>query len=166
MARGGVISSDCGVSERRRASARARAVLTATVMLASACVDPDEGGVPDPFVQDEATTTTGTSGQRSYPDGPYGVTRGAVIQDFAFSGFPAPDVETSELVPISLREFYNPKGDGVFPEGSPHGAGASIPRALGVVVGAVWCAPCQQEARPILPEEHSRLHPIGGEIFF
>ncbi len=138
----------------------------ATLLTLSACVDPDSGGVPDAFEPESSTITTGTSGMLSYPLGPYGVTRGQVIQNYAFSGFPAPDRENASLVPIPLGDFFNPTGDGVFPEGSPHGVGSPKPRALGIVVGAVWCAPCQQEARTVLPEKHAVLKPIGGELFF
>ena len=158
-----------GPLHRRRAIARASATpvfCASLVLLAAACVDPDEGGVPDAFEPDDAATSSGTSGTLSYPLGPYGVTRGQIFQDFAFSGFPAPEVNNADLVPIPLHDFYNPTGDGVFPEGSPHGAGAPKPRAIGIVVGAVWCAPCPQEARSVLPEKHDLLDPIGGELLF
>lgn len=131
------------------------------------CVDPDEGGEPEPFdVVESGTTTTGTGGEPSYPAGPYGVARGQVIQNFEFSGFPAPDVDNSTMAPVRLQDFFNPTGDGVFPEGSPLGAGTPKPRAVGVVVGAVWCAPCQEEARRDLPREYARVKPIGGELVF
>jgi hypothetical protein len=67
---------------------------------------------------------------------------------------------------MRLSDFFNPTGDEVFPEGSPLGAGAPKPRALGIVVGAVWCGPCQQEARHVLPEKIELLRPIGGQLFF
>jgi len=133
--------------------------------LVAACVDPDEGGVPEAFEVVDATTTSSTTGVLTYPLGPYGVTRGQIVQDFAFSGFPAPDANRSDMVAVRLADFYNPTGDGVFEEGSPYGAG-DMPRALGIVVGAVWCAPCQQEARTILPEKHEVLEPLLGEILF
>lgn len=163
---------------RRRANARASAapivcaatwlVGVASASLATSCVGPDEGGVPDAFEPEDATTTgtTGTTGALSYPAGPYGVTRGQIIQDYSFSGFPSPDKNQSDLVPLQLGDFYNPTGDGTFEEGSPHGAGTAKPRALGIVVGAVWCSPCQQEARSVLPDKHALLEPLGGELFF
>jgi hypothetical protein len=167
------MSSSVASSIRRRAFARASAApllcvatILGTALGVGACVDPDEGGEPDPFEPEAATTTTGTSGELSYPLGPYGVARGQIIQNFSFSGFPAPDENNSDMVPLVLADFFNPTGDGVFPEGSPHGAGTPKPRAIGVVVGAVWCAPCQEEARRVLPEEHARLEPLGGELLF
>lgn len=138
-----------------------------TAVLVVACDAHDEGGRPDPAEVDAATTSTGAGGGGpTYPAGPYGVTRGQVIQDYAFEGFPSPESPRGTLVPMQLGDFHNPTGEDVFPEGSPHGAGKPKPRALGIVVGAVWCAPCQQEARHVLPEKHDVLAPIGGQIFF
>jgi hypothetical protein len=144
-------------------------LLAFTAPLAVAgCDAHDEGGRPDPMEDGAASTGEGGGGGGgpTYPAGPYGVTRGTVIQDYAFEGFPSPAAPRDALVPMRLGDFYNPTGDGVFPEGSPHGAGKPKPRAIGIVVGAVWCAPCQQEARSVLPKKHDILAPIGGEIFF
>lgn len=130
---------------------------------AAGCDDGDSGGRPDPY-QVEGTTSSG-SGGLAYPEGPYGVTQGQVIKDYAFEGFPSADAPRDVLVPMRLGDFFNPTGGDLFPEGSPF-AGQPKPRALGIVVGAVWCAPCQQEARTVLPEKHGILSPIGGQLFF
>lgn len=163
------MSNRDGLIIRRRTFAQASAAPFVVSCLASlmllACVDPDEGGVPDAF-EPENASTTGTSGELSYPLGPYGVTRGQVIQDFAFTGFANPVADSGTLVPLRLGDFFNPTGDGVFPEGSPYGAGLPKPLAVGIVVGAVWCSPCKEEARAMLPEQYERLKPQGGELFF
>lgn len=160
---------------RARSAASVASFVCAATFAAPAalvgCVDPDEGGEPDAFEVDPATTTSvvassGTTAPLSYPPGPYGVTRGQIIQDFEFSGFPDPDAERSTLVTLRLGDFYNPTGDGTFDEGSPLGSGKAKPRALAIVLGAVWCSPCQEEARQDLPDQHERLTPIGGQIFF
>ncbi len=134
------------------------------IVAAVGCGDVDEGGRPEPF-EPEATTSS-TGGGPTYPAGPYGVTQGQTIQNYAFEGYPSPAAPRDTLVPMRLGDFYNPTGGDVFPEGSPIAPGQPKPRAIGIVVGAVWCAPCQQEARSVLPEKHDILDPIGGTIFF
>lgn len=134
-------------------------------LLSTGCNEVDTGGRPDEDVQVDGTTTTSSGGEVAYPPGPYGVATGQVITDYRFEGFPSP-ASPRDLVPMSLGEFYNPTGDGVFLDGSALTVGAPKPRALGIVVGAVWCAPCQQEARSVLPEKNEILAPLGGQIFF
>lgn len=154
-------------STRLRVVARA-AVLVATAAGLLACTPTDTGGEPDPL--EDGTTASGGGGAGGglelYPPGPYGVSKGQTIQNFAFEGFAAPATARGELVAMPIADFYNPTGAAVFPAGSPYGAGASLPRALGIVVGAVWCAPCQQEARTVLPGKHASLAAIGGQILF
>ena len=103
----------------------------------------------------------------SYPAGPYGVTKGAIIADFVFTGFPAPR-ETSDpaqAVEIHLSDFYNPSGDDVYPEGSRYGAGEPKPKALLLDTSARWCSPCQEEAAHTLPDLYAQYHPLGVEFF-
>lgn len=104
----------------------------------------------------------------SYPGGPYGVTKSSVITNFTFPGFPDPGTskDPNALVDISLSDFYNPTGDGVFPAGSPYGEGKPKPKALLIDIGAVWCAPCQYEAKTILPKLYEQYEPLGAEFFF
>lgn len=146
---------------RRTSRLLARALVAGSAALA-ACNDVDTGGRPEPF-EVEGTTSTGT-GPLAYPSGPYGVTRGQVIQDYVFSGYAAPEA-ARDLVELRLGDFFNPTGEEVFPEGSPF-AGRPKPRAVGIVVGAIWCGPCQEEARNVLPDEHAELSPLGGELLF
>jgi hypothetical protein len=100
---------------------------------------------------------------QSYPSGPYGVTRGSVISNYEFVGFPRPLDET-KLVPIRLADFYNPTGDGVYPDDSPIAPGEPLPKALLLDVSAVWCQPCQVESKTILPKEYEEYGPRGAEF--
>jgi hypothetical protein len=108
----------------------------------------------------------GGSSLQAYPDGPYGINVGSVIRSFAFTGYVDPDRGTgpSNQVPISLADFYNPTGDGTFPEGSSFGEGEPVPKALVINVSAVWCGPCQHEAANVLPGKYDELAPRGAEM--
>lgn len=104
----------------------------------------------------------------TYPAGPYGVTKGSVITNFVLSGFVDPSVnaDPAALVPITLGDFYNPTGDEVYPAGSVHGEGKPKPKALLIDIGAVWCTPCQYEAKVILPKLYEQYKPLGAEFLF
>ncbi|MFO0615021.1 MAG: TlpA disulfide reductase family protein [Polyangiaceae bacterium] len=117
---------------------------------------------PFPAGQGQAKTAI------SYPGGPYGVTKTSVITNFELAGFPAPaaSADPTALVPITLADFYNPTGDGVYPAGSPYGEGQPKPKALLIDIGAVWCTPCQFEAKTILPKLYEQYKPLGAEFLF
>jgi len=104
----------------------------------------------------------------TYPSGPYGVTKGHVIEDTALTGFIAPQMnsDASMLQPISLADFYNPGGTETYPAGSPYGGGSPKPKALLIDIGATWCSPCQLEAKTTLPPKYAMYHPLGGEFLF
>ncbi len=104
----------------------------------------------------------------TYPAGPYGVTKGSVITNFVLSGFPDPSAsaDPAALVPITLGDFYNPTGVEVYPAGSVHGEGKPKPKALLIDIGAVWCTPCQYEAKVILPKLYEQYQPLGAEFLF
>lgn len=100
------------------------------------------------------------------PVGAGTVTEGRVIADYAFEGYVDPagrGVGEGLREEISLCDFYNPTGDGVFGDDSPF-AGEAKPKALMVNVSAVWCQPCKLEASEILPEEYELYGPQGLEI--
>lgn len=99
-----------------------------------------------------------------YPSGPFGVSVGSVIENYAFDGFPDSTLDNATLAPIHLGDFYNPTGDGVFPGDSPYGPGEAKPRALLVTVSAVWCGPCNYEADHLLPQRYEQYQPLGGEF--
>lgn len=114
----------------------------------------------------------------AYPKGPFGVSKGSTIENFAFQGFINSLVQTSTLEPIELADFYNPhaddssympespeKDDRLYPKGSLYGEGKPRPRALLVNVAAVWCGPCNEEAKTTFPPKHAKYKPCGGEFF-
>jgi hypothetical protein len=99
-----------------------------------------------------------------YPAGPYGYAKGSVIENFKLSGFANAQVQSESLEALELAMFYNPTGDGVYPEGSLLGAGNPKPKALLINVGSVWCGPCNYEADTVLPVEYAKYKPMGGEF--
>lgn len=100
-----------------------------------------------------------------YPAGPYGIDKGSTIQNFQFVGFANPSVDHGETVVLQLADFYNPTGDGVFPDGSPLGAGVEKPSGLLLNIGAVWCQPCQYEADVVLPPHYAEVSEHGIQFF-
>jgi hypothetical protein len=128
--------------------------------------------LPPPDRPMAATTTV-------YPAGPYSVHPGDVIAAFEFQGFASPVQSSAALVPIKLADFYNPHADDagykptdpalddrLFPKGSPHGEGKPKPKALAIDIGAIWCGPCNYEAKTELPPRHLKYRPLGGEFLF
>lgn len=72
----------------------------------------------------------------AYPTGPFGVAAGSIIENYAFQGFPDPQIST-ELITVQLGDFYNPHADDpsympaegeeddrYYPPGSLYNAGA------------------------------------------
>jgi hypothetical protein len=138
-------------------------VLCALAALASAgCgsqTSTDDGFEPPP----EQAVPYDASAAADYPAGPYGIEKGSVIDDYEFPGFANPMRLPKELVTIRLSDFYNPTGDGLYPAGGPFPEGQPKPRALLIVMSAVWCGPCQLEAAKTLPDKHEAFAP-GGEF--
>ncbi len=127
---------------------------------------------PPPVNPPKAQTLT-------YPAGPYNVQPGDVVANFSFTGFTNPATGTTTLVKIQLADFYNPHAgdagytpadpsadDRLYPAGSPYGAGTPKPRALAVNIGAIWCGPCNFEAKSELPARYAKYKPLGGEFLF
>lgn len=100
----------------------------------------------------------------AYPEGPYGAKRGEIMPNVEFYGFPSAAGDKNTLVKMSMADLYNPTGIGVYPEGSAFGAGTAKPKGLIIDISAVWCVPCQQYSRSVLPDEYERLRPLGGEF--
>jgi len=100
------------------------------------------------------------------PVGAGQVTEGRVIANYEFEGYVDPanrGVGDEVRETLSVCDFYNPTGDGVFDEDSPL-AGEPKPKALMINVSAVWCQPCKLEASEILPEEYEIYGPQGLEL--
>ncbi len=86
-----------------------------------------------------------------YPPGPYGTAVGATIANLGFEGFPAPQVSVDASQLVHLGDFYNPTGQGQYRAGSPHGAGATMPRLLMLHAAAVWSGPSNVESDTVIP---------------
>lgn len=104
-------------------------------------------------------------GEQIYP-GPYGIGVGSVIPNYTFYGYPRASLnKAGALVPVTLSDFYNPTGDGVYPDNSPYGAGLPKPKALVLDRSAVWCPPCVHEASVVIPDKRKEYEGQGGEFF-
>ncbi|MEO7331513.1 MAG: hypothetical protein ABI193_23255, partial [Minicystis sp.] len=114
----------------------------------------------------------------AYPKGPFGVNKGSTIANYAFKGFVNARADSSVLQPIAFGDFYNPHADDdsykpespaeddrLYPKGSLYGEGKPRPRALLINVAAVWCGPCNEEAKSTFPVKYARYKPCGGEFF-
>jgi len=121
--------------------------------------------VPTPIFQEGTGQLPRGTAAIEYAAGPYGISKGSTIQNYEFVGFPNSVADTSAMKTIQLADFYNPTGDAVFPPDSPYGAGEPKPKALLIVVSAVWCSPCNYEADVTLPGLYAKYQPAGGEFF-
>jgi thiol-disulfide isomerase/thioredoxin len=89
------------------------------------------------------------AGDTGYPAGPYGVTEGSILANMTFAGYVAPAPESGlgeyrESVTLAdLRLLGH--------------------RYLLFNVAALWCVPCQQEARE-LPGDFAEWSPLGGGV--
>lgn len=101
--------------------------------------------------------------QKAYPSGPFGIGIGSVIYNYKFIGFPNAMKDSTTLKEIQMADFYNPTGDGIYEEGTEN-AGAPKPKALLIDVASVWCGPCNNEAKNILPGLYTKYKPQGGEF--
>lgn len=143
-----------------------RWMATALVAFGVAGCTPEEADIiPAPVFPDGTGQLPRGATAIQYAEGPYGISKGSTIQNFEFVGFPNSVADTSALKNIQLADFYNPTGMDVFPPDSPYGAGEPKPKALLIVVSAVWCSPCNYEADVTLPALYAKYQPSGGEFF-
>lgn len=126
-----------------------------------------EDSYPGEFADDSGQARPG-SAELAYPPGPYGFGFGSVVPSYEFIGYINPEIESVAEPPlvqrIRLAEFYNPSGDGVYPEGSVFPVGTPKPKALLLGVSAIWCGPCNSEASTVLPGKYTQLKPLGAEF--
>lgn len=141
---------------RRLPFTAALGALAASALLA--CT-PAEGDLTPVETGNDGGVDAGT-----YPSPPYGVTVGATIKDYSFTGYVDAKADTSKTETIQLSDFYNPTGDATFPSGSQYGEGKPKPTALLIDISSGWCGPCQNEASSVLPDEYKKLRPLGAEF--
>ncbi len=142
----------------------ALALIAALALVGSACSSTDStekdsggGNGPDPdgpvaqvdkgIVPDLGTADSGgaSCGEGIYPCGPYGTSKGDVIEDVTFVGFADPDtfckplkdqaIDFSKSKKFSFGDWHRP------PEGCPD----KKKQLMWVVVSAGWCGPCRAE---------------------
>jgi hypothetical protein len=128
-----------------------RLTALSALVLFAACSPP-----PDMMMND--------AGENAPYPGPYGDITGSVIHNYTLQGFPT-STDTAALKTIALADFYNPTGMDKFPAGSPYGEGNPKPTALLIDRGAIWCGPCNDEAKTDLPPRHTMYFP-GGQFLF
>jgi hypothetical protein len=120
--------------------------------------------------EDEAAPTFPDGSGQTAPDsaayavGPYGISVGSTIANYKFIGFANAAVVNNRMQEIKLSDFYNPTGSDLYPENSPYGAGQAKPKAVLIDVASVWCGPCKYEAANVLPSQHAKYKPMGGEF--
>jgi hypothetical protein len=130
------------------------------------CSSSSDSSKPLPAPEFQAGQGQAPIGTEAYAPGPYGISKGSVIANYQFVGFPNEQADMGQggLKVIQMADFYNPTGDGVYPEGSPYGAGQPKPKVLLIDVASVWCGPCNEEAKSVLPGKHAAYKPRGGEF--
>ncbi len=100
----------------------------------------------------------GEVGESLYP-GPYGINKGSVVPNYQFYGYPRASLKKDFVERIELAHFYNPTGTELYPPGSPYGEGTPKPLAIVLDRSAIWCGPCNQEARVDIPANRLKYAP-------
>lgn len=144
----------------------------------------DNTGNPDPMTAEAVTKAPefpANSGQAAkakpaYPAGPYGINTGSIAPDYEWVGYQNPALKNDATQSIRLSDFYNPHAtdETYVPVDAAHddrlfhndlyGEGTPKPRALAIDIGSVWCGPCNQEAKTVLPGLHTKYKPRRGEF--
>jgi hypothetical protein len=140
----------------------------ASVLVAFGLLGCGEADVaPTPTFPNDTGQPLRGSAAAEYAVGPYGIGANSTIPNFEFYGFPnyMADPDPTHMKVMQLADFYNPTGTEVFPKDSPYGSEEPKPKALLIVMSAVWCTPCNYEADTILPEAYAYYQPKGGEFF-
>ncbi len=121
-----------------------RGVLAVLAVSAAACGTNIVGA--DPVLPD----TTDEGAVEGYPDGPYGVGDGDIIENFVFSGFFAETATASAQSSYQRVDFQRIRSLGRY-------------RYLLLNVAAEWCSGCRVEAQ-LLPDLFNDWSPRGGYV--
>ncbi len=149
-----------------RASKISVLAAAAVVSLALGCTTTEKGEdtMPGDLVEDQGQDPV-VNADGNYAPGPYGFVVGTVLPNYDFIGYAnSKDPSLTGLQYISMSHFYNPTGSDVYPEGSPYGAGSPKPIALNMLTSALWCPPCNKEAKEDLPPKYNEVKPLGGHF--
>jgi hypothetical protein len=145
------------------------------IAIAAACSSTSPAPAPTPAFVD---TTGQAPTPLDYPAGPYGIGLGSVLANYDFVGYPNASATTAAHVPIRFSDFYNPhafdtsyrpaspsEDDRLFPADSGYAmAGKAKPTVLLIDLASVWCVPCNNEAKSVLPVKHALYAACGGEF--
>jgi hypothetical protein len=147
----------------------------------SAAAVPVALGCSGPVTPGAFTDTTGEAKptQVAYPAEPFGVGVGSVIPNFQFIGYANAMGTQASTQTIRLSDFFNPHAfdksyqpaspaddDRLFPADSGYAmAGKPKPTVMLIDIASVWCVPCNDEARTLLPFKHALYGPCGAEFF-
>ena len=114
----------------------------------------NEPGLPPPADTSKAQPSAPAAAV-PYPSGPYGRTKGAIIQNLRFLGWrnaAAAGYDPARLDVISLSDFYNPDG-------------TKDVRLIALNASAVWCTVCRAEYRQLERDGiYAKYRPKGVEI--
>lgn len=138
--------------------------ILALTLMASALTTSCKSGSGD--VLEPLPNSGGDDVEGEYPEGAKGTQVGTVVANFEFRGYVNARDGLGEgfRSTITLGDFYNPDGDGVYGPDELREEGTTKPTALFINVSAVWCAPCKEEAQTTLPEAYTKLNPEGMEL--
>ncbi|MSP24919.1 MAG: redoxin domain-containing protein [Myxococcales bacterium] len=176
----------------QQSSSMVLAMSVALAAFATGCTTEEPDVVAGEFADGQGQEAAALA-EATYPtEADWGLEVGQVVPNFAFVGYAASkDPAVVGLQLVSLAEFYNPNGyafeacvkgsgsaadadgkmvpcaqaypDAMFGEQSPW-KGQPKPRALSLGISAVWCGPCNQEAKSILPGQYTKYKALGGQF--
>jgi hypothetical protein len=106
-------------------------------------------GTNRPEIPEELLRAPDAPATADYPDGPYGVDKGAVVANAEFRGYREPlrsDLSEGELETVSFADYYDPAGRRY--------------ELLLINTAALWCSVCQSE-HSVLPERYAEYSARG-----
>lgn len=107
----------------------------------------------DTGVAEDTAPVEDTAPWNTYPEGPYGLTKGAVFPPLVLKGYAGGFEAKSrgEWTDIKVADLYDPTGERKI-------------NAVLIIVSAEWCPPCREEAKD-LPGFYTNLYQPRGARF-